>query len=668
MSKTSVRFFPTIILLALIMLGTLSPRAVAWQLTPVAAPQAPRAPQSGDPNQTDEASNELNGDEESALVKVHGERKCWHNVMVSLSGPWASEQDTAPNPFVDYSMVVRFRHESGTPDYFVLGYFACDGNAAESSATKGNIWRAHLSPDKAGRWSYEILFRSGPGVAFDFDSGVPQSPFDGLRGEFTVAPSDKKGKDLRAQGRLQYVKKRYLKFSESGRTFLKLGVEPELALLGSSDFDDDLAADDTGPRTQTADTAHLNDWLPGDPTWKQGKGKALIGTMNFLASSGLNCVSFSTYEPNRDQGGLWPFVLPAQRFTYDCSKLDQWAIVFEHATTRGICIQLKLQENMDGGKLGPERMLYFQQMIARFGHHAAVHWNLEQLDTQTVDDLTAMAAYIREIDPYRHPIFLRLRLNDARDRYVSFLGDKNAMSGVVLHNSWDNIHREVFRLVDDSREAKHHWVVETRTPETTAMDVDSEESFREDLRESESIEQGSLDENLRRYALWGNLMAGGAGVILPFDNRHLDQNGHFDEQGGRKDFRLGEAQWLSGRIAVAFFRDQKIPLAEMVCVDELINNEKRGNSGFAMAQPGKFYLVYLPSTRATPARLKLRDVAGEFDVSWFNPRVGGELQAGSVVSIKAGDWVDLGLPPESMATAREEATGDDWLVVVKRKS
>jgi hypothetical protein len=658
MSNTSVRFFPTIILLALIMLGTLSPRAVAWQLTPVAAPQVPRASQPGEPTE----SNEANVHEESALVKVHGERKCWHNVMVSLSGPWASEQDTAPNPFVDYSMVVRFRHESGTPDYFVLGYFACDGNAAESSATKGNIWRAHLSPDKAGRWSYEILFRSGPGVAFDFDSGVPQSPFDGLRGEFTVAPSDKKGKDLRAQGRLQYVKKRYLKFSESGRTFLKLGVEPELALLASSDFDDDSAADDAGLRFQAADTAHVSDWQSGDPTWKQVKGKALIGTMNFLESSGLNSVSFSTYEPNRDQGGVWPFVLPDQRFTYDCSKLDQWAIVFEHATTRGICIQLKLQENMDGGKLGPERMLYFQQMIARFGHHAAVHWNLEQLDTQTVDDLTAMAAYIREIDPYRHPIFLRVQLNDARDRYVSFLGDKNAMSGVVLHNSWDSIHREVFRLVDDSREAKHHWVVETRTPETNAMAVDGEESPSENLREGELIKQGSLDENLRRYAFWGNLMAGGAGVILPFDNRHRN------EQAKREGFRMGEAQWLSGRLAVAFFRDQKIPLAEMVCVDELINNEKHGNNGFAMAQPGKLYLIYLPSARATPARLKLRDVAGEFDVSWFNPRIGGELQAGSVVSIKAGDWVDLGLPPESIATAREEAPGDDWLVVVKRKS
>lgn len=659
MSNTSVRFFPTIILLALIMLGTLSPRAVAWQLTPVAEPQVPRAPQTGEPNE----SNQGNVDEKSALVKVHGERKCWHNVMVSLSGPWASEQDTAPNPFVDYSMVVRFRHESGTPDYFVLGYFACDGNAAESSATKGNIWRAHLSPDKAGRWSYEILFRSGPGVAFDFDSGVPQSPFDGLRGEFTVAPSDKKGKDLRAHGRLQYVKKRYLKFSESGRTFLKLGVEPELALLASSDFDDDSTADDAGRRVQAADTAHVSDWLSGDPAWKQGKGKALIGTMNFLASSGLNSVSFSTYEPNRDQGGgVWPFVLPAQRFTYDCSKLDQWAIVFEHATTRGICIQLKLQENIDGGKLGPERMLYFQQMIARFGHHAAVHWNLEQLDTQTVDDLTAMAAYIREIDPYRHPIFLRVRLNDARDRYVSFLGDKNAMSGVVLHNSWDSIHREVFRLVDDSREAKHHWVVETRTPETNAIVVDREESPSENLREGGLIEQGSLDANLRRYAFWGNLMAGGAGVILPFDNRHRDV------QAKREGFRMGEAQWLSGRLAVAFFRDQKIPLAEMVCVDELINNEKHGNSGFAMAQPGKLYLVYLPSARATPARLKLRDLAGEFDVSWFNPRLGGELQAGSVVSIKAGDWVDLGLPPESIAPARDEVPGDDWIVVVKRKS
>lgn len=644
MSMTSVRFFPPIILMALMMMGTSSPHAGAWQLTPGAAPQVPRTPQPSEPRKRDEA----NVDDDSALVKVHGERKCWHNVMVSMKGPWASENDTAPNPFVDYSMVVRFRHESGTPDYFVLGYFACDGNAAESSATKGDVWRAHLSPDKAGRWSYEILFRSGPGVAFDFDSGMPQAPFDGLRGEFTVAPSDKKGKDLRAQGRLQYARKRYLKFSESGRTFLKLGVEPKLSLLASSDFDDDAATDDAGLRPQLVDMAHANDWQVGDPTWKQEKGKGVIGTMNYLASSGLNSVAFATYEPNHEHGGVWPFVSPTQRFTYDCSKLDQWAIVFSHATTRGLCIQLKLHESIDGGKLGPERMLYLQQMIARFGHHAAVHWNLEQQDNQTVDDMAAMAAYIREIDPYRHPIFLRVPQEDARDRYVNFLGDKNAMSGVVLHNPWESIHREVCRLVDESREAKHHWVIETRAPEAATLDVDGEA--------------------LRRHTFWGNLMAGGAGVILPFDNQPHDPNPVHDKNLMREGFRLGEAHWLSGRIAVAFFRDQKIPLPEMVCVDELIGNEKHGNSGFAMAQPEKLYLVYLQSARATPARLKLRDVAGEFDVSWFNPRLGGELQAGSVVSIKAGDWVDLGLPPESLATPREEASGDDWLVVVKRKS
>ena len=32
----------------------------------------------------------------------------------------------------------------------VPGYFAADGNAANTSATSGNKWRAHLSPDKAG--------------------------------------------------------------------------------------------------------------------------------------------------------------------------------------------------------------------------------------------------------------------------------------------------------------------------------------------------------------------------------------------------------------------------------------------------------------------------------------------------------------------------------------
>ena len=71
-------------------------------------------------------------------------------------------------------MKVRFTHESGSPDYVVPAYFAADGNAAETSASEGNKWRAHLSPDKIGKWSYEVYFVKGAYVATtDVPAAVP---------------------------------------------------------------------------------------------------------------------------------------------------------------------------------------------------------------------------------------------------------------------------------------------------------------------------------------------------------------------------------------------------------------------------------------------------------------------------------------------------------------
>ena len=144
--------------------------------------------------------------------EISGELKQWHNVILTMTGPFASETDTDPNPFMDYRMDVTFTHESGVPSYTVPGYFAADGHAAETSAESGDRWRAHLSPDKAGNWDYKVSFLL-KGETTDWD---------GMTGSFQVGASDKAAPDLRAKGRLQYVGERYLKFASSGEYFLRL--------------------------------------------------------------------------------------------------------------------------------------------------------------------------------------------------------------------------------------------------------------------------------------------------------------------------------------------------------------------------------------------------------------------------------------------------------------
>jgi uncharacterized protein DUF5060 len=156
---------------------------------------------------------------------ISGELQRWHKVTLTVDGPQAGETDVEPNPFTDYRMTVTFTHESGSPRYAVPGYFAADGSAAETSATLGNKWRAHISPDETGRWLYEVSFAQGEDVAMDPDApSTPVSP-DGASGEFTIGPVDKQAPDFRAKGRLSYVGKHHLQFAGTGEYFPKAGSD-----------------------------------------------------------------------------------------------------------------------------------------------------------------------------------------------------------------------------------------------------------------------------------------------------------------------------------------------------------------------------------------------------------------------------------------------------------
>ncbi len=77
---------------------------------------------------------------------ISGELRQWHNVTLTFTGPEARETHDRPNPFLDYRLTVTFTHESGALAYRVPGYFAADGDAANSSAAAGSKWRAMLRP------------------------------------------------------------------------------------------------------------------------------------------------------------------------------------------------------------------------------------------------------------------------------------------------------------------------------------------------------------------------------------------------------------------------------------------------------------------------------------------------------------------------------------------
>ena len=147
---------------------------------------------------TDNAGNAAS-DEVSAFVlpdsggtaQITGELKKWHKVTLNFAGPTTSESAT-PNPFTDYRLNVTFSHPGTGKTYVVPGYFAADGNAGNTSASSGNVWRAHFAPDETGVWTYAASFRSGSNVATTPGptAGASAGYFDGDSGNFSIAASE----------------------------------------------------------------------------------------------------------------------------------------------------------------------------------------------------------------------------------------------------------------------------------------------------------------------------------------------------------------------------------------------------------------------------------------------------------------------------------------------
>ena len=153
--------------------------------------------------------------------------------------------------------------------------------------------------------------------------------------------------------------------------------------------------------------------------------------------------------------------------------------------------------------------------------------------------------------------------------------------------------------------------------------------------------------DVRKLCLWGNLMAGGAGVDYYFGYK-LPENDLTCE-----DFRSRDKSWDYCRFALDFFRNEKIPFAEMQSANALIGNAKDNNDKYCLAKPGELYLVYLPSGGSTD--IDLTAAKGVFTVEWFNPRTGGPLQ-NSGTTIAGGAKSTISSPGN-----------EDWLAVLRRQ-
>jgi len=585
-------------------------------------------------------------------IQVAGELKQWHKITLQIPGPETSEW-AKENPFLNYKLEAVF--SKGNRKFKVPGYYAADGNAGETSADEGNVWKVHFRPDEPGTWNYKISFRKGKNiVVIDGENLGSPVEWDGTEGTIEISESDKSGDDFRSKGRIVNGGKGYFKLQGTDEIWIKNGADSPENFLAYTDFDQtsrftlktEVREGEADPKKSLHKyEPHVADWKEGNPTWQGSKGKGIIGALNYLHSVGVNSVYMLILNIIGDGKDVWPYSDYNERYRFDCSKLDQWEVVFDYMEQLGIMAHFVLQETeneclLDMGHTGVQRMVYLRELVARFGHHLALTWNLGEENGpakwtpigQTDEQKKAMASYIKAINPFPCNVVLHTHANDHhQDEYLNpMLGFEDLDGPSLQIGNPLKVHERVKKWVEESEKAGKRWIVNLDEigPAWKGAMPDSHDANHD---------------TIRQHCLWGTLLAGGSGVEWYFGYRypHNDLN--------LEDFRSRANWWKQSALATQFVA--QYPLEKMKSMDQLINEE----GAYCLASPGELYLIYLPLGTKKP-KLKMEGDKS-FAVKWFNPREGRELNNGSVTTIEGKGFQSLGNPP---------ATNDeDWVVVVQ---
>lgn len=579
----------------------------------------------------------IDGSEMESEVEVSGELRRWHRITLTFDGPQSSETAT-PNPFSDYALEVDFTKDDKT--YTVPGFFAADGNAAETGATEGNKWRVHFAPDEEGTWSYRVRFVAGTDAALGAD-GEPIGPWDGYVDSLEVRPTNKGGRDHRGKGRLLYVGEHYLRYAGTGEYFVKAGADAPENTLAYEDFDAVPNAGnrrkDWAPHAQDYDAIEAEDY-----TWQDGKGSELLGAVNYLAGKGVNAFSFLTFNVEGDDGNVMPHLLRVAANDYkgnnrswddevhhdrfDVSRMAQWERIFSYADLKGMFLHFKTQETendqlMDGGNVGRERKLYYRELIARYAHHLALNWNMGEENTQTVRQRKDMAAYFADVDPYQHLRVIHTYPGQKNDVYGPLLGDASAYTGASLQTSNNNQNQnfpDTRQWVRLSQEADKKWVICVDEPGSANIGVDSDPRDRK---------------KTRHRVVWATFMGGGAGTEFYYGY----QSGCGDLN--CQDHRSRDEKYTDAALALKFFQEHFQPYLPDVVNQNGITADQ---DDYVLASPAEAYAIYRPDGGST--EINLPD--GNWEVRWYNPRNGTLTEmaepVGSTLQAPDGsDWTAL---------------------------
>ncbi len=616
-------------------------------------------------------------------VSITGTKKKWQFVTFNFDTSInTSETGSSPHPFLDFRLNLRMTHVGSGEITHIPGFYAADGDAADTSADSGDKWRAMWTPNRTGAWEWRVThFVTGTNCAIDpgASTTVADASIDGAYGFLNIGAIPSGAEGFFAKGALRYVSKHYLQFAETGEYYLRNGIGSPENFLAYYEFDNTPGSTPCSSSPFVFDySTHFNDWDSGDTAdaahiWASTKGENILGAINYVSGEGVNNVYMVVNSVGADSDNVFPWRTSSDLTRYDVSKLAQWNQVFTHMSTRGVMLELVLEENEnhslldDGGTiLSNERKLYYRELVARFAHHHAIQWVIGEEAPYCADDLEDIAEYIRSIDPYDHPISHHTFFPCNPVNALDICSELDLVDGTMCVPPGDET-----PPIDDQY-APHYAnpYLEAASLQTGPLvlrrdteDVhDSSTGVRKWAIFGDEAAATPLDDPAKivtnRKGLWGNLVGGGSGVswYAAYENCEApdmndDDNTISDLR--LEDFRLIDDYWQFTKIALDFF-DAHVPDISLLSPNEALDSSGVSQDG-VLADVGDLYVVY----RSVASATNLTVTSGTYDVYWFNPRTGGSLQTGTVTTLNGPGSPSLGQPPSD--------TSLDWVALVVKQ-
>jgi len=562
----------------------------------------------------------------------------WQPLTLDVTGPLASETDNAPNPFLDVRLTVAFN----SPDnelFTVPGFFAGNG---EGDGT-GSVWRVRFTPDRPGEWTYTVSFVSGDEVAINDSAGTALGE-NGGNGSFTVSERDVDAPGFLAAGPIEYVGEHYLKQAD-GDFWIKGGVDSPENFFGYAGFDNTYDQPGGAGTSGLLDgvhrfAPHISDWREGDPLFVSADtgvdSKGIIGAINYLADEHINSLYFLPMNLGGDGRETYPFINAdgshEANTHYDVSKLHQWNIVLSYMQRKGIAAHIVLGETevgntqwLDEGQLGPQRKLFYRELVARFGYLNALKWNLSEESRLGATRHKQFATFLRSLDWAAHPIAVHTGRDIVHNQYDELLGDSTFdVTSIQFSPANSNDYVETWRQL--SADAGWKWVLE--------MD---------EIGPAGIGANGSNSDELRRNVLYPVYFSGGS-LEWYFGYHALPLGGDMRTEDFRTRESLYRYTWAARK-----FMQENLPFWEMQPADNLLSGGVEGDQVFA--SDGEAYAVYLNDGQ--PGK-QLAVAAGDYQMGWYNPRNGEFVGTPTAV---AGPQIEIGGAPVE--------AHEDWVLLVK---